>query len=69
LCGLPETFRGRSQAILGPYAPNDRIHIAEGEVMLDGQTLKAGDAAVLSGESAARVLGAKHSQVLLFDLN
>jgi redox-sensitive bicupin YhaK (pirin superfamily) len=45
------------------------VHVAEGEVTLNGQTLKGGDAASLSGESAVQLTGAKPAQVLLFDLN
>jgi redox-sensitive bicupin YhaK (pirin superfamily) len=45
------------------------VHVAEGEVTLNGQALKGGDAAALSGESALHLTGAKPAQVLLFDLN
>jgi redox-sensitive bicupin YhaK (pirin superfamily) len=45
------------------------LHIAEGEVKVNGTTLKTGDAASLSDESEVRLIGAKPSQVLLFDLN
>ena len=45
------------------------VHVAEGEVTLNGQELKAGDGAAVSEESLLK-LGAKApSQVLLFDLN
>jgi quercetin 2,3-dioxygenase len=45
------------------------VHVAEGEVTLNGQDLKAGDAAAVSDETELK-LGAKApSQVLLFDLN
>lgn len=44
------------------------VHVAEGEVKINGDTLKTGDAAALSDESAATVVGTKPSQVLLFDL-
>jgi len=45
------------------------IHVAEGEVNLNGQRLKAGDAAALSDESRASLSATSDSQVLLFDLN
>lgn len=45
------------------------VHVAEGEVKLNGDTLKAGDAVALSDESKVKLVAAKPSQVLLFDLN
>ncbi len=45
------------------------VHVAEGEVTLNGETLHAGDGAALSNESAVRVSANAPSQVLLFDLN
>ena len=45
------------------------VHVAEGEVKLNGETLKTGDAAGLSGEPELTIVGTKPSQVLLFDLN
>ena len=45
------------------------VHVAEGEVKLNGNTLKAGDAVALSDESQVQLVAAKPSQVLLFDLN
>ena len=45
------------------------VHIAEGAVELNGQRLKAGDAAAVGGEEALNLLGKERSQVLLFDLN
>jgi quercetin 2,3-dioxygenase len=44
------------------------LHVAEGEVLLNGKTLSGGDAAALSGENLD-LTAAKPSQVLLFDLN
>jgi len=44
------------------------LQVAEGEVTLNGQKLRAGDAAAWSGDDA-KILGEKASQVLLFDLN
>jgi quercetin 2,3-dioxygenase len=45
------------------------LHVAEGEVELNGQRLAAGDAAALSAEITLNILGKARSQVLLFDLN
>ncbi len=45
------------------------VHVAEGEVKLNGATLQSGDAAGLSDEPLVRLAAAKPSQVLLFDLN
>ena len=45
------------------------LHVAEGEITLNGQTLTAGDAAAISNERALALHGTKPSQVLLFDLN
>jgi redox-sensitive bicupin YhaK (pirin superfamily) len=45
------------------------VHIAEGEVKLNGKTLSGGDAAAIDNESAIELVAEKQSQVLLFDLN
>ena len=45
------------------------IHVAEGEVNVNGDLLKTGDAMALSEETQVRALAKKPSQVLLFDLN
>jgi len=45
------------------------LHVAEGEITLNGQVLSGGDAVAVSDESALKLTGAKPSQVLLFDLN
>ena len=44
------------------------VQVAEGEVTLNGQTLKSGDAAALSEEKDVNIAATKKSQVLLFDL-
>jgi hypothetical protein len=48
---------------------NAWLHVAEGEVTLNGQTLSGGDAAAVTHESQLALVGTKPSQVLLFDLN
>ena len=45
------------------------VHVAEGEVTVNGKTLSGGDAAAISEESALQLKATKPSQVLLFDLN
>jgi len=45
------------------------VHIAEGEITLNGQTLAGGDAAAVSREMELKLTAHKPSQVLLFDLN
>jgi redox-sensitive bicupin YhaK (pirin superfamily) len=45
------------------------LHVAEGEVTLNGQSLKTGDAAALTAEKAIELRATQSSQVLLFDLN
>ena len=46
-----------------------RVHVAEGEVTVNGKTLVTGDAAALSDETKVQLSANKPSQVLLFDLN
>jgi redox-sensitive bicupin YhaK (pirin superfamily) len=48
---------------------NAWIHVAEGEVVLNGTTLSGGDAAGVSDETKLELSANKPSQVLLFDLN
>jgi redox-sensitive bicupin YhaK (pirin superfamily) len=45
------------------------VHVAEGEVNVNGETLRAGDALALSDESAIELAGVKPAQALIFDLN
>lgn len=45
------------------------VHVAEGEVTLNGQKLNAGDAAAVSEEAKLQLTATGKSQVLLFDLN
>jgi quercetin 2,3-dioxygenase len=45
------------------------VHVAEGEVVLNGKTLSGGDAAAISDEAKLQLSVNKPSQVLLFDLN
>lgn len=45
------------------------VHVAEGEVTVNGQTLTAGDAVAVSDEPELKLTASKPGQVLLFDLN
>jgi redox-sensitive bicupin YhaK (pirin superfamily) len=45
------------------------VHVAEGDVELNGQRLAAGDGAAVSKESKLELAGQGKAQVLLFDLN
>ena len=45
------------------------LHLAEGAAIVNGQTLKAGDALALAGETNVSVEAKEPAQVLLFDLN
>jgi quercetin 2,3-dioxygenase len=45
------------------------VHVAEGKARVNGQTLKAGDAAALSGEPHIDLTGVGDAKVLIFDLN
>ncbi len=48
---------------------NAWVHVAEGEVSLNGKKLSGGDAAAVGEEGALELTASKPSQVLLFDLN
>jgi quercetin 2,3-dioxygenase len=48
---------------------NAWLHVAEGEVTLNGKTLSGGDAAAVTSEATLQLAATKPSQVLLFDLN
>jgi len=45
------------------------LHVAEGELEVNGQKLESGDAIATSGETRLNLKANKPSQVLLFDLN
>jgi redox-sensitive bicupin YhaK (pirin superfamily) len=58
------------ESVTHDYKP-DRygwVQVARGEVELNGQTLKAGDGAAITGEPRVTLTG-KGAEVLLFDLN
>lgn len=45
------------------------VHVAEGEVEINGQALSGGDAAEVEGDATIQLAAQKPAQVLLFDLN
>jgi redox-sensitive bicupin YhaK (pirin superfamily) len=45
------------------------VHVAEGELTVNGQRLTGGDAVAISDEKQIALAASKNSQVLLFDLN
>ena len=45
------------------------VHVAEGEVMLNGERLGPGDAAAIDEAGVLELTGTQQAQVLLFDLN
>jgi redox-sensitive bicupin YhaK (pirin superfamily) len=46
------------------------VHVAEGEVVVNGDTLRAGDAVGLSNEATIDLAGGSaKSQAIIFDLN
>ncbi len=59
------------QSVQHPLAAkrNAFVHVAEGEVTINGKMLVGGDAAAVSEENKLEIAAAKPSQVLLFDLN
>jgi redox-sensitive bicupin YhaK (pirin superfamily) len=48
---------------------NAWVHVAEGEVSLNGKTLAGGDSAAVTKEALLELAATKPAQVLLFDLN
>ncbi len=45
------------------------LHVAEGTVKVNGESLSSGDAAAVTGKSTLEISGLQPAQVLLFDLN
>jgi len=45
------------------------LHVAQGELTVNGRALKAGDGVAVSDESELKLAASKSAQVLLFDLN
>jgi redox-sensitive bicupin YhaK (pirin superfamily) len=59
------------QTVKHSLAPNRHawVHVAEGEVSINGTKLTGGDAVGVSQESVLEIAATKPSQVLVFDLN
>jgi redox-sensitive bicupin YhaK (pirin superfamily) len=62
---------GDSEALAHELRPNRHawVHVAEGNVRLNGKPLSAGDGAAVSQEPKLELAGDGKAQVLLFDLN
>jgi quercetin 2,3-dioxygenase len=62
-------FDGDERATLG-IEPGRRayVHVARGEIAVDGQRLKAGDAAMITNAGSAVLSGGRDAEVLAFDL-
>ncbi len=60
-----------AQAVAHALAPGRHawVHVAEGDITLNGLALSGGDAVAVAGESALELKGCKSAQVLIFDLN
>lgn len=60
-----------SEAVMHELKPRRHVwvHVAEGNVELNGRRLAAGDGAAVSGEPKLELAGNGEAQVLLFDLN
>jgi len=59
------------QQVASPLAPGRHawVHVAEGEVAINGAKLAGGDAVGITDESVLNISAAKPSQVLVFDLD
>jgi quercetin 2,3-dioxygenase len=44
------------------------VHLVRGELTVNGQTLKAGDAAQLQAEKSLAITQGKNAEVIVFDL-
>jgi redox-sensitive bicupin YhaK (pirin superfamily) len=62
-------FDGGESAELAIAPPrNAYVHLARGELTVNGQTLHAGDAALLSDEPVVRLSDGRDAEVIVFDL-
>ena len=64
------TMLDGAETVEHPLAPGRRayVHVARGEVRVNGVALGAGDAVKLAGEPSVRMDGGAHAEALLFDL-
>ena len=62
---------GAGNSVTHKLAPGRHgwLHVAEGEVSLNGTKLSGGDSVAIDEEGALELSATKPSQVLLFDLN
>jgi redox-sensitive bicupin YhaK (pirin superfamily) len=56
-----------AEQVLNP-ARKAYVHVARGEVVVNGQALKTGDALKLEGETALKIEQGRQAEVLVFDL-
>ena len=62
-------FDGAEQATLAlDSARKAYVHLVRGELAVNGQALRAGDALKIEGESALRLCDGRQAEVLVFDL-
>jgi quercetin 2,3-dioxygenase len=66
---LAKLRAGESVTHTLPPSRHAWVHVAEGAVELNGQRLRAGDAAAVGEVVSLNILGQEGSQVMLFDLN
>jgi redox-sensitive bicupin YhaK (pirin superfamily) len=64
------TMLDGAEAVEHPLAPGRRayVHVARGEVRVNGVALGAGDAVKLAGETSVRMDDGAHAEALIFDL-
>ncbi len=64
------TILDEGQEVTHAFAPNRKgwVQVVRGRVMVNGNELRAGDGAALTGEASALLAGAEPSELLLFDL-
>ncbi|HYA96568.1 MAG TPA: pirin family protein [Methylomirabilota bacterium] len=67
---LYATFLAPAQTVRHALQPGRSawVQVADGEIQLNGERLKAGDGAAVSGEKAVELSGISDAEVLVFDL-
>jgi redox-sensitive bicupin YhaK (pirin superfamily) len=56
------------EAVSHAIRPSRKIwaQIADGSIILNGETLRSGDGAALNGETGVRIKATSHAEILLF---
>ncbi len=64
------TLLGAGQPVVHPLAPGRHawVHVARGELTLNGERLAAGDGAAIDAEASVTLVGEQDAEALLFDL-